>query len=250
MIAVGLDPTTRLGSALTQRGVTHGAPSAGAGVVVGAGAADPAAAIEEALAAGASVLVETPGRLTRDELERFAADDRVRSGLDYRHDPSLRRAVAAVRGGAIGLAWAANGEAVWPAGDDADTTIANLLDALVSLVALRPVGGVRLAAGSVAVAVTFEHGVVGTVTCVPRSDGTDPDAAYARLLVTGSHGSLDVLLDGPRLVRAGTRRGPLRLERSGADLLLDAFERGSAPALRETVDVLDVVAPATSEVPG
>jgi hypothetical protein len=241
MIAFGLDPTTALGGALVARGVAEGTPGhRDAHAVVCAGAANPVAAVDAALAAGASVLIEQPTSIPGAHVDRLAADERVRSGFDHRYDPSLQRAAAAVRGGSIGLAWAANAEALWPDGD-AGTAVANLLDALTVLTALRPQRCMLVAAETTVAAVTFTHDVVGVVTSVPRPEGVDPDAGYARLHVTGSHGAVEVLLGGPRLVRAGAGLAPVLLERSPALRLLDAFEAGSAPPLRDIVDLLTLL---------
>jgi hypothetical protein len=241
MIAVGLDPTTALGDALVARGVAEGKPGGGdTHAVVCAGTANAVAAVDAALDAGASVLIEQPTRISGAHVDRLAADERVRSGFDHRYDPSLQRAAAAVRGGSIGLAWAANAETVWPYGD-AGAALANLLDALTVLTALRPQACVRVAAEPTVAAVKFMHGVVGVVASVPRPVGVDPDAGYARLHVTGSHGAVEVLLGGPRLVRAGAGLGPLGLERSSALHLLDAFEAGAAPLLRDVADLLTLL---------
>ncbi|MGH3002372.1 MAG: hypothetical protein ACRDM1_06900 [Gaiellaceae bacterium] len=246
MIAVGLDSATALGGALVAQGVGEGETVEDTHVVVCAGAADPIRAVDAALDAGATILVEQPTRIPRAHLDRLVADDRVRSGLHHRYDPSLQRAAAAVRAGSIGLAWAANAESVWPR-EGAEVTIANLLDALAMLTALRPQRCVRVAAETTIAAVAFGHGVVGVVTSVPCPPAVDPQSGYARLHVTGSHGAVEVVLGGPRLVRAGSGLGPAPLERGSALRLLDAFEAGSAPLLREVTDLLRLLLPDSEE---
>lgn len=240
MIALGLDSSTALGRALAERGVEEGELTAGRPVVVCAGATSPVEAVDAALEAGSSVLVEMPTHLPAEHIRRFAGDSRVRSGLDFRYDPSLQRATAAIRSGSIGLAWAANAEIVWPA-SEANAAAANVLDALRVLVAVRPLAATRLAGDVALLALTFEHGVVGTVVAVPRPAEGDPAAARARVRVYASHGIVEVELDGPRLVRSGSLQGAVQGERSGAARLLDAFALGTAPPLADVADTLACV---------
>jgi predicted dehydrogenase len=212
--------------------------------VIEATVADPEFAVAEALAAGTPVLLEAPGRLSVEALERLAEQSertgvRAWAALSLRFEPTAVAAGTSLATGAIGLPVAANAQALWVDAPDPATLALDVLDMLLHVCALAVEDAivVSMTAQQVIASLRMSHGVVGMVTAIPRPDGMDGHPSTS-LRVIGSHGMIIANLDAPSLVIEGRNPIRRRMDADGPVRLREAFAAsGGGPTLRRAAQL-------------